>query len=207
MNKRIAILLICIAIITGCATSPTEIPGAQTRQTNLLDDPRFDLCTTGAISLVSAGRLAMMNNVPKEQLLASVKNNAEAQEAINELFVRLQSGKLKYYGEYAGEWFYLCMDRRGLPLVKDVSGSTSCLARIDIPFFLENAKSTGSSKEEAVQRTSHALENRKYPRRLIELTADMVYRVKSPQESMTLNQFVFSSCLFPKEWDKKEMIR
>lgn len=204
-------LLLLGVLAIGCAhaaSAPAPAPAADPPPTSqpsmrdyLVRRTSFTMCELEGFIALSAARNAFALGVSKEAMLAGTKP-PERRAMLEELYARKESGALKNHASFAEERFYQCTDTRGLTLEKK-RGAATCLARLDIIFYMDSYRAKGATQAQMLARFKRAFAKSPkdvYPDALVEKLAPMVYRATTDDDNYELRRFVFETCLFPDEW-------
>lgn len=199
--KKLSVGLLLAGLAACASTPPTLVTSANNGF--LVRDPAFLLCEAEALVAHDAARQTLLFDQGQEDMLANAKGDASMTRLINEIFRQIREEGLKEHAKFASAQFYQCVEREQLPVVRNPGGAAVCLARTDLVFFLNADRQRGKTPEQAneslkdyVRSASQAV----YPPELIDQLTPMAYRIKNEDDHYEVRQFVFETCLVPKEW-------
>lgn len=203
VKRLLAGLLVMMSV--ACASTPPSAPApsAGTAARHLVRDPAFLLCEAEAFVAHDAARQTLLFEQGQEAMLANAKGDASLTRLINEIFRQIREEGLKEHAKFGSAQFFQCVDREQLPVARNPGGAAVCLARTDMVFFLNADRQRGKTAEEASQNLRNTLRGASaavYPPDLVDQLTPMAYRIQNEDDHYELRQFVFETCLLPKEW-------
>lgn len=198
-------LILCAACVSNPSKprEPSPNPGAGRPAGFLVRDPAFTGCELESFIALTIARNAIAFGQTESSLLAANGSDPAKAALIGELFGRMKDQNFRNYPRFGAEKFYQCAEREKVPVKKNMNAASVCMARQDIPFYLQAGKEQRLSQAEAVASTRKILANQPkdiYPDALIEELAPMIYRNTSSNGFFEIRRFMFESCLFPAEW-------